>query len=393
MTTTDTTSGPSSPAHSANQTDTPLLRVALLGATQSIHTVRWANGLSERGHDVHLLSLDDPSSDIAPAVHQYKLPYGYPLGYFLAARKLRRLLARIQPDLLNTHYATGYGLLARRSGFTPNLLSAWGSDIYDFPDKSRWHHAALGKNLDCATALGATSHAMAIKMRALSRTPVFVTPFGIDEHQFTPQIVRSQSDRIVIGTVKTLEALYGIDTLIHAFAKLKARLATTHGDLAERLMLRIYGGGSQFRMLAAMAERLGLGDCVELKGQIPHCKVPAALDDLDVYVALSRRDSFGVAILEACSSGLPVVVSDADGPAEVVLDGVTGFVVPIEDADAAARKLEALVLDPQLRAAMGTAGRERVREKYSWSHSLDLMQQAYHETLRLHRGAAAHCAR
>lgn len=178
--------------------------------------------------------------------------------------------------------------------------------------------------------------------------------------------------------------------MIHAFAKLRARLAPRHPDLAARLMLRIYGGGSQFRMLTAMAEDLGLGDCVELKGQIPHCDVPAALDELDIYVALSRRDSFGVAILEACSSGLPVVVSDADGPAEVVLDGVTGFVVPIEDADAASARLETLVLDPRLRAAMGAAGRMRVREKYSWNHSLDLMQQAYDETLRIHRGTTAH---
>ncbi|MFP3500026.1 glycosyltransferase, partial [Pseudomonas sp. SIMBA_059] len=69
-----THSEPSSAADSAFQTGTASsLRVALLGATRSIHTVRWANGLSERGYDVHLLSLDDPSSDIAAAVHQYKL--------------------------------------------------------------------------------------------------------------------------------------------------------------------------------------------------------------------------------------------------------------------------------------------------------------------------------
>lgn len=354
--------------------------------------MRWANGLSERGHDVHLLSLDDPSPDILPAVHQYKLPYGSPFGYFLAARKLRWLLERIKPDLLNTHYATGYGVLGRRSGFMPNLLSAWGSDIYDFPDKSRWHRGTLVNNLNRATALGATSQAMAIKMRALSRTPVFVTPFGIDETVFSPRMVQHASGRIIIGTVKTLEALYGIDTLIQAFARLKKRLAAAHPDVAKRLMLRIYGGGSQFHMLNAMVTDLGLNDCVELKGQIPHCQVPAALDDLDIYVALSRRDSFGVAILEASSCGVPVVVSDADGPAEVVLDGVTGFVVPIEDAEAASRKLEALVLDPELRARMGAAGRMRVRDHYSWSHSLDLMQQVYRETLRRHRGAVAHGA-
>ena len=83
------------------------------------------------------------------------------------------------------------------------------------------------------------------------------------------------------------------------------------------------------------------------------------------------------------------MVSDADGPAEVVLDGVTGFVVPIDDADAASQRLETLVLNPQLRTAMGTAGRQRVRDMYSWEHSLDLMLDAYQETLRIHRGTTA----
>lgn len=380
----------SSSAISKNQSDDAPLRIALLGAACSIHTVRWANGLHQRGHDVHLLSLDDPSSDVTPGVHQYKLPYGSPTGYFLAAPRLCKLLALIKPNLLNTHYATGYGLLARLSGFMPNLLSAWGSDIYDFPNKSRLHRGSLGKILDRATTLGATSHAMALKMRELSHTPIFITPFGIDEQQFSPKSVRERSEHLVIGTVKTLEAIYGIDTLIQAFATLRSRLATTHCDIADRLRLRIYGGGSQFYMLTAMAERLGLQDCVEFKGQIPHSEVPSALDQLDIYAALSRRDSFGVAILEACSNGLPVVVSDADGPAEVVLDGVTGFVVPIEDINAAAQKLEILVLDSTLRARMGAAGRERVCNQYSWHHSLDMMLQAYKETLRIHRRTANH---
>ncbi|MNU00023.1 D-inositol-3-phosphate glycosyltransferase [compost metagenome] len=69
---------------------------------------------------------------------------------------------------------------------------------------------------------------------------------------------------------------------------------------------------------------------------------------------------------------------------------MTGFVVPIDDADAAAQRLETLVLNPQLRDTMGTAGRRHVLDMYSWEHSLDLMLNAYRETLRIHRGAAAH---
>src|SRR5690606_39546541 len=90
---------------------------------------------------------------------------------------------------------------------------------------------------------------------------------------------------------------------------------------------------------------------------------------LDVYVALSRQDSFGVAILEASSCGVPVVVSDADGPAEVVADNQTGFIVPVDDPGFAAARIIDLVLNPELRAQMGALGREHVLRHYTWDRS------------------------
>ncbi|WP_209019120.1 glycosyltransferase family 4 protein [Bordetella pertussis] len=364
-------------------------RVALLGPARSIHTIRWANGLALRGLQVHLLSLETPDLSLYDErIVQYRLPWRAPLGYFLAAPRLRALLKRIDPDLLNVHYATGYGLLARRARFSPVLLSAWGSDIYEFPNSSTWHKALLQRNLDHATALAATSHAMQREMRGLTRRPIFVTPFGIDEALFQPaQSVQAPAANgpIVIGTVKALETHYGIDTLIQAFALLRQALAASQPGMAERLVLRIYGAGSQLQRLRAQAQAAHIANQVEFKGRIPHAEVPEALRALDVYVALSRMDSFGVAILEACSCALPVVVSNADGPAEVVVDGKTGYIVAREDAHAAADRLQELVLNPELRQRLGAAGRARVLSEYTWSKSLDMMLDAYTETARLYR--------
>lgn len=361
----------------------------MLGPARSIHTIRWANGLARRGLQVHLISLETPDPSLYDErITQYRLPWRAPLGYFLAAPRLRALLKRIEPDLLNVHYATGYGLLARRARFSPVLLSAWGSDIYEFPNASTWHKALLQRNLDHATALAATSHAMQREMRGLTRRPIFVTPFGIDEALFQPARsaqAPAADGPIVIGTVKALETHYGIDTLIQAFALLRQTLATSQPDMAERLVLRIYGAGSQLQRLREQAQAAHIAHLVEFKGRIPHADVPEALRALDVYVALSRMDSFGVAILEACSCALPVVVSNADGPAEVVVDGQTGYIVAREDAHAAADRLQELVLNPELRQRLGAAGRARVLREYTWSKSLDMMLDAYAETARLYR--------
>lgn len=360
------------------------MRIALLGPAHSIHTIRWANGLAERGVDTHVLSLTRQDDAYDPRVSLHPLPWGSPQGYLLAAPALRSALRRIQPDLLNTHYATGYGTLARLAGFSPALLSAWGSDIYAFPYKSGLHRHVLRGNLNQATAIAVTGQAMARQVRHFTDKPVHITPFGIDTEQFSPVPGRVQDADapIVVGTVKGLENTYGIDILLQAFATLVDALQAEAPAMAARLVLKIYGSGSQAQALQAQAVELGIADRTRFMGHIAHRDVPAALRDLDVYVALSRMDSFGVAILEACACGIPVVVSDADGPAEIVVDDVTGYIVPRLDAQAAARRLRELVLDASLRQRLGAAGRAHVQMHYSWQASLDSMLGAYQNTLR-----------
>lgn len=357
--------------------------IALLGPAHSIHTIRWANGLCRRGLRVHLISLTRMDDVYDRNVTVHSLPWRAPYGYALAARALRALLRRLRPDVLNAHYATGYGLLARLSAFSPTLLSAWGSDIYSFPDKSPLHAYLLRRNLDSATAVAVTGHAMRARAQRYTSKPIFVTPFGIDTAIFTPKLENPlPSHSIVIGTVKALETTYGIDTLLQAFSRLRHDLETEHPETAGGLRLHIYGSGTQDKALKALAEQLGIADRTEFRGHIQHAFVPSALHGLDIYVALSRMDSFGVAILEASACGLPVVVSDADGPAEVVQHGITGYVVPKEDANAAAARLRELVLDPMLRLRMGSAGQNRVLKLYSWQSSLDSMLDAYAGTLQ-----------
>ncbi|CAP45174.1 glycosyltransferase [Bordetella petrii] len=360
-------------------------RVALLGAANSIHTIRWANGLAERGIEVHVLTLHAPGRDLSPQVHVHRLGCRAPLGYVLAASRARRLLAQIQPELLNAHYASGYGLLARLAGFGPTLLSAWGSDIYQFPHKSKLHRRIVADNLRFATLVGSTSHAMARRIEAIQPVPIAITPFGIDHALFFPcaRPASAKDAPIVIGAIKALEHQYGIDTLLRAFQIVVSQLDRSHPEVARRLELRIYGKGSQRKKLKKLACDLQLDERVVFAGFIPHAKVPEALANLDIYVALSRQDSFGVAILEASSCGVPVVVSDADGPAEVVADNESGFIVPVDDPGFAAARIVDLVLNPERRAQMAARGREHVLQHYTWDHSLDLMLEAYRKTLCL----------
>lgn len=356
------------------------MRIVLLAPGSSVHTRRWANGLSAAGNHVHVLSVNDFQEGYDRAVTCEKLPYQAPSGYLLNRSALRRSIFRISPDVVNVHYASSNAFLARTLPSMPILLSVWGSDVFEFPDRSYLHRRLLIGNLSRATRIASTSATMAARVKELlPDKSVDITPFGIDTELFLPRSPRSQRETITIGTVKSLDPRYGIDVLLRAFKIARDRL-----NAGYMLRLRIIGEGPQRQELEALARALGIDDCTTFCGRISHGSVPAALHELDIFANLSRSESFGVSILEAGACGVPVVVSDAPGPVEVTRHGKNGLITSIDDPDSVACALVALIKSPEKRIAMGRAGRSIVKHEYNWNHSVELMQTSYANTIADH---------
>jgi L-malate glycosyltransferase len=362
------------------------MKVMLLSGGNTIHTLRWANGLAAAGVAAVCVSQHDfLPQDWDTRVERVRLPWKPMFGYFGNGATVARLFAERGCDILNAHYATGYGLLALRSGVRPCVLSVWGSDVYDFPAISPLHRRLVRATLRSADVVASTSHAMALQVERILgsitlRQPIAITPFGVDTARFAPR----QSDRagrgpLVIGTIKKLEPKYGIDTLIRAFA----RLNVIAGGAPP--LLRLVGEGGQRGELQALASRLGVTQRVQFVGAVPHARVPEQLQGFDIFVAASRLDSesFGVSVIEASACGLPVVVTRAGGLPEVVREGETGLVVERENPAALADALQRLVDDPALRSRLGAAGRAHVQARYEWDACVQTMIDVYRHTLRV----------
>jgi glycosyltransferase involved in cell wall biosynthesis len=129
--------------------------------------------------------------------------------------------------------------------------------------------------------------------------------------------------------------------------------------------------------LKLLSKTEGIGHITEFTGSIPHSEVPEVLARMDVFVALSREESFGVAVVEAGAMGIPVVVSDRGGLPEVVLDRKTGIVVPSDNPEAAAEAILELIENASLRSQLGQAARAHVAEHYSESHCNAVMFALY----------------
>lgn len=176
---------------------------------------------------------------------------------------------------------------------------------------------------------------------------------GIDVNEFRPD--RAARQDVIVGTALRLEPVKAIPTLIEA-------IAIVAGDRPS-IRLEIAGEGSLRTDLEKDVVRLGMSGNVSFLGW--RKDLASVLRSWSIFVLPSLDEGFGVAALEAMASGLPVIASDVGGLRELVQDGQTGFLVPAGQPADFAAKIRLLLDDPDLRATMGAAGRQRAQERFS----------------------------
>jgi glycosyltransferase involved in cell wall biosynthesis len=354
------------------------IKILFLADADSSHTMKWAVGLHDRGLSVAVFSLRKCTTgwnEAYPAIRIYdadayaKEKFGSSdagkISYLRFTDAVKNIIAEFKPDIVHAHYATSYGLLGVKTKFHPLVISAWGSDVFDFPERSILHRYVVKRNLKKADAVFSTSEIMKKQIQRLGRKEVHVTPFGVDLSVYRAQPKRMfGTDVRVIGTIKTLEQHYGIDILIQAFAKLRSRFAGP-------LKLVICGDGSQRESLKQLAALCGCKEDVIFTGALPQPEVVRYLNAFDIFANLSRRESFGVSVIEAMACEVPVVVSDAAGPKEITENGVYGEMVPAGNAELAVHSFFRLLNDDAHRTQLIAKAKQRVHDAYDWQKTLD----------------------
>jgi glycosyltransferase involved in cell wall biosynthesis len=313
-------------------------------------------------------------------VKLHPLPFDRKIGYFLNASALKRLIKAVGPDLLHIHYASGYGTLGRRTGFKPAILSVWGSDVHEFPQISSFAHRLVRKNLNHADLILATSHFLADEVKKLVCPfgEIEVVPFGVDTDRFKPgHTIKDSNKQITIGTVKGLSYKYGIDILLKGFALAKQYLRDGDDPFYMDLKLVVVGAGREKNRLVRMAGSMAITEHVQFTGFVAHASIPEYLRGMDIFVNVSRQEGFGVSVLEASASSLPVVVANVGGASEVVEHGSTGLLIPAENPEELARALTRLIQNSESRSAMGAAGRKMVETRFGWQECVAHMNNLY----------------
>jgi glycosyltransferase involved in cell wall biosynthesis len=352
-----------------------LTRIVLIAPASVIHTVKWANGLSKRGFDVHLISQHEPRENVDSKVNIHMLPFTGGKGYFLNIIFLKKILKKLEPSIVNVHYATGYGTLMALTGIKGYILSVWGSDIYEFPHKSFLHKWLLKFNLNRANEIASTSKDMAREVRCVidSDIKIEITPFGVNSSTFKSEKVPFSESEITIGVVKKLETKYGIDILLEGFAKTVSYYEKCDPLVAQKLRLLIVGTGSKELEFKKLAQFLNIHEKCHFVGEVPNNEVPIYINKIDVFVISSRIESFGVAAIEAGFCQRPCIVSNVGGLPEIIIDNQTGFIEPVESSLKFSQAMIKLIEQPQKAIEMGEAARLHCETHFSEERVLDKM--------------------
>jgi len=351
--------------------------------------------LKSRGFDVQALAspgelLEKVREREQIAVHAIEMPRRItPLQDLLAVTRLWRKLRLLRPDIVHAHTPKGglLGMLAAwlarapvriyhihglplmtAKGFKRRLLS-WSEKV-----SCRLAHRVLCVSHSIADVVEREGLCPAAKFRVLGGGTIN----GVDARvKFNPRrlvttgrAVRLQygipDDATVVGFVGRIVRDKGIVELVAAWIQLREEFPALH--------LMLVGPLEPQDPLPAEAKHVLHSDPrVHVTGQVPDAAPLYAA--MDLCVLPSYREGFPGVPLEAAAMGLPVVATSVPGCIDAVLDGVTGTLVPAREAQALAGAIRGYVVDSELRAAHGEAGRARASREFGqqavWQALLD----------------------
>ncbi len=314
--------------------------------------------LRRRGVEVLILSLNPPKEEIH---HRMVDEFGLLERTIYDRQHFMKALEEFRPELLHAHFATAATDTARELAAKMGLPFTFTAHRYDIYHKPPPDFAA---RVSAAAGFITVSNA---NVRYISETygipagRINVIPCGVDTGLFKPSGKKSHIPNIVC--VARLHPIKNQRLLLEACALLAAK------GIDFRCVL--VGDGVCRTEIEDVRARLGLERVVELVGAAEQSQVLAWWQRATVAVLTSENEGMPVCLMEAAACGVPSVATAVGGIPELVVEGVTGMIVPPGDKEALAGALERILLDRELAEEMGEAARRRAVEHFSLSRQVD----------------------
>ena len=233
---------------------------------------------------------------------------------------------------------------------------------------AKFERAALAGSDICVANSEATKSDFLDRYSPSSDWNCEVIHWGVDTEMFYPSDEARESETRLLLAVGRLAARKGYGSLLRAFAEVKKRRPNTE--------LLIVGRGDLRRRLEKQAKNLGIADSVRIDSGMPFDELAAEFRRADLVVYPSYYEGQGLIPLEAMASGTPVATVD-HGPLPEMVDDSVGTLFTMANTDSMSSAILTLLADPEGLAARGRAGRERVVERFTYSHNAERFNAIY----------------
>ena len=297
------------------------------------------------------------------------------LSMYAALRgKVARYMKGALPVLIHGHTLTPDGLCAVRLAKdlgVPVIVSVRGSDLHDYPFRSKSRMNATRSVLRAADAVVTTSQALKQQALDLEKGIVSIQVIynGVDVSEFrrrnmpagAKEKIGLASNTVVITTVGRCEREKGVFDLLRAFRQ----VVVGRSDV----VLLFVGGGKDLERIRREALLSGVQEHVRFLGSVPHHSVRGVLEATDIFAFPSHGEGMPNALLEAMAIGLPCIATRVGGIPEVLEDEVTGLLVTPGDINALTVAMRRCLAAPEWATEMGREARKKVKHKMSWERN------------------------
>ena len=352
------------------------------------HLIDLANALAVLGHDVYAAVA--PNSPLIAKltalpqqnIMQLRLRNALDLP---SALQLARFVREREIEIIHAHIARDYMLAAfaaKRNAAAQLIIARH----VLFP-LNKLHKLTFAR----ASRVIAVSQAVAHSLRdanVVDERKIIVVHNGIDINKFSSeevshpkgdlfhQALNARGTALLVGTIGHLGSIKGHEDFVRAAEIIVARRSDVNFVIIGEDKSRT--GEHRVRLEQLIAE-LKLEACVHLVGWVDD--VASVLREFDVFVSAARSEPFGLAIVEAMASGVPVVATMSEGAREIIEDNVTGKLVPVGDAEAMAQAIDSLLADKHQRETFGARAQLAARERFSLERMVNATEQIYKEAL------------
>jgi glycosyltransferase involved in cell wall biosynthesis len=320
-------------------------------------------------------------------INGYSLNSFYDLNFLRQVRRLAKQLRRQQIQIIQTHdfYTNIIGMTAGWWARVPVRIAGkretggLRSSRQEMVERRAFARAhAVVVNAEAVGQFLTGAGVPPAKLTTIYNGVEVAPPLDDPETTLTELGIDHRSGAPVVTIVANLRhAVKDQETFLRAAARVRAQVPNAVFVLA--------GEGERIDLLKAYAAERGLADAAIFTGRCT--RVPELLLASDVGVLSSSNEGFSNAILEYMAAGLPVVSTNVGGVREAVIDGESGFVVPVADDELMADRLLQLLKDKELRLRFGARGQAIVAAKFSLAARLGQTETLYAELLRRNVGA------